>query len=466
MASGRALELDSQATRESQNTYLREENRIVTIEQAKEVRLNVREEAMPAEDLIFKQGGWISSAYRYYKNIDNQDSKEDYLKWSWHQDAYFWLYWNYQSTHTVYIQFNDAYVNQGIGADYTGTRSDNDGPHLSMAYTQINLGRRYDTPVSVTFGRQYFSVGRGIAYAAIHDGLLTETSVQPFYIKGLLAKAKPREDNIDYSVPGFNKEGDRIFTGAEIAYAGNPDHSLYGFGLYSKDLSSSNPENPRQNYHVNSFYLGTGISSKLFKNFELWSEWISEGGTGFTDSSRVPLGKTNVKAWGMVSGAKYRFELPTHPVLEASFAHGSGDGDRTNVTNTTGGDLDGRDSNFLYYGYYQAGYAFQPRLSNINIAELGASFKPLEYFKPFEQLALGAKYYFYWKDKADGGTSDTESTGNDGDLGREFNVFLHWKIYENCTLSTRYGIFFPGMAFPETTRDNTQYFYNSLTMSF
>lgn len=462
-----AAELVQPSNNERENSYIQEDIRITAIDQAKEIEISVEEKKPSQKELILQPGGWVSSSYRIYKDIDNQKATEDFLKWSWRQDAYLWLYLNYQATHTVYFQLANAYTDRGVGPTYTGIGADYEGPSISMAYTQINLARRYNLPLSVTAGRQHFFVGRGIAYSAIHDGLLIETAVRDVHIKGLLSQTKPREDNLDYSVPGFEKEGDRNFVGGEIAYTGIPGVSLYTFGLSQRDQSSPEPDVPSQDYQYNSYYLGGGISVKRFLNlFEIWSEGLFEGGSGFTDASQTRLQETEIKAWAYTAGAKYRFDLPTHPVLETSFAYGSGDEDRARVTNTEGGDLDGNDKNFNYFGYYQAGYALQPRLSNINILQLGGSLKPLENWKPMEKLAIGTRYYLYWKDKSAGGTSDLESTENDSGLGREWDMFLHWKVTDNLSYSIRYGIFFPGEAFPENSRDNTQYFFNSLTASF
>ncbi len=463
-----AADSDTLSTSERENSYIQEELRNQAIDQAKEVSITIEEKKSAEKELVLQPGGWLSSSYRYYKNIDNQKANEDFLKWSWRQEAYFWLYLNYQSTHTVFAQIGNAYTDRGVGAVYTGVGADYEGPTLSVAYTQIDLAKRFNTPLTITAGRQHLFVGRGIAYSAIHDGLRLEASPHPdIHVKGLLSKTKPREDNLDYSVPGFDKEGDRVFMGGEIAYTGIRGMSLYSFGLLQNDLSSENPDKSRQDYRYDSYYVGAGASSKgLLSGVELWTEGIFEGGSGFTDAARTSLRETDIRAWAYALGAKYRMDLPAHPVLETSFAYGSGDDDRTRVTNTEGGDTDGNDKNFNYFGYYQAGYAFQPRLSNIKILQLGGSLKPLEHWKPTETLALGARYYFYWKDESAGGTSDMESTEKDGGLGQELDVFLHWKIMDNLSFSVRYGILFPGEAFPENVRDTTQYFFNSLTASF
>ena len=454
-------------TNERQNTFLNEQAHTAKIEEIKESQPHAAAAAGPAEDNVSQTfGGWFSTSFRYYDNIDNQDSLPDFLRWSWNQDLYLWYYLVYHSTHSVYFQLHNSYVDRGVGPTYNGIGADYEGPTISMAYYQLNLAPEFNEPLKCTVGRQYLFLGRGVAYSAVNDGVLLETLRADFYIKAFASKSQPRQDNVDFSRPGFDKEGGRFFAGGEISYLGIKPATIYLYGLYQKEISSENPDTPSQEFDYDSHYFGAGIAYKLFDALDLWSEAIVERGESFTDSSRTRLRHSDIEAWALLSGAKYRFEAPTHPIVETSYAYGSGDEDRTSVTNTVGGDTDGKDKNFLYFGYYLTGYALQPRLSNIHIAHVGASFKPLESWGAFENLAVGVKYFFYRKDRIAGGTSDLESTLPNRDIGEELNLFAHWKINSNILWSTQFGIFYPGDAYPETTHDHTKYLYSGLTYYF
>lgn len=445
---------------------MKEEVRSFQIDEAKATGYAPKKKGLTADKFSFRHGGLFRTSFRNYKNIDNQKSLEDFLKKSWLQEAQFWMQMNYGSDYGAYFQLNNAYIDRAVGPTYSGIGADFKGPSVSTAYLKADL-EKHGLPLIATLGRQYFFLGRGVAYGALHDGLLLEKSgTGPIRIKGLIAKSKSREDNVDYSVPGFDKEGDRVFVGAEIGYSGLPNAFVYLYGLVQKDNASSNPENPRQNYRYDSQYLGSGLSVNFGENLESWSEIIGERGNSFTDAARTDLRETDINAWAFLSGLKYRPKLPTKPVLEGSFAHGSGDDDRTNVTNTEGGDRDGTDTNFLYFGYYLGGYALQPRLSNLNILQLGASFQPLEGLSAFKKLAVGTKYYVYWKDEAEGAMSNARSSDADGDVGSEFDLFLHWSISKHYFFSMRYGIFYPGEAFSEEKRNNTEYFFSSVTFTY
>ncbi len=453
---------------DQQNAAVTEDQRGTLLERAKESQARIKTEEKVASEEVFSlsQGGWLGSTYRQYQNIDNQNSLTDFLKWSWTQEAYWWLYGDYNPVINAYLQIGYYYADRGTGPTYTGVGSDNEGPFISMAYSKINLKPRHHVPAALTVGRQHLFLGRGLVYEAIDDGLLTEYTQYPFYLKQFVAITTPHQDNIDFSVPGFDKNGERLFAGGEISYVGIKKTSVYAFALLQKDNSTPDPQSLTQDFHYDSSYLGTGLSTTLWERLELWSEVAGEQGHTYTDAKRTPEKKTKIGAWAAMTGAKYRFDLPMKPILETQFAYGSGDEDRTSVTNTDGGDLDGHDKNFLYFGYYQAGYALQPRLSNINIASLHASCQPLTQYTLFKKMALGVKYFFYWKDKAQGGTSDLQSTSPDAAVGQEVDIYVQWKIDEHWSLSARCGNFFPGDAFPEDKRDNTQYFYTRLTFSF
>lgn len=298
--------------------------------------------------------------------------------------------------------------------------------------------------------------------SALADGVQVEDRLGNFRQKHFLVHTRPRQDNLDYSVPGFDKQGDRVFWGTETAYDGFAGAVLYGFAVVQRDKSSENPDLAGQAFKYDSEYYGAGGVLTPRDTVEVWAEGVLQRGRSFTDSLR----ESRVEASAFLSGFKYRPKWRLRPVLEAQYAYGSGDGDRASVTNTLGGDLDGRDGNFLYHGYYLGGYALQPRLSNLHVTSVGASFSPFAGRKPFENMALGTRYYWFRKDEREGGTSDLESVEASADMGTEWDLYLHWGIRHDLVASLRYGLFMPGGAFPAASDDDTEYFASSLTYSF
>ncbi|MCK5178598.1 MAG: alginate export family protein, partial [Candidatus Omnitrophica bacterium] len=148
------------------------------------------------------------------------------------------------------------------------------------------------------------------------------------------------------------------------------------------------------------------------------------------------------------------------------YAYGSGDSQRVSVTDTEGGNLSGDDNNFLYFGYFPAGYALAPRLSNIHIYRVGAYVNPFEKIRLLKNFNLGVDYFWYFKDKSGGGISDSEATADSHDIGSEIDLTVSWQVLSDLRWSLSYGYFMPGDAFLDSANDSDQYFSNSLTFTF
>ncbi len=460
-------------TSERGNTTVRDEKFTQTLEDIKlGEKDTAKKEGISKDEFRLRYGGWVTAIYRNYKNIDNEMGKEDFLKASMEENMYLWFSLKYHEPYYLYFRLADSYIHRNVGTGYTGIGDDNEGPYVSAAYIQWDMKPEQNISAKWTFGRQFYYLGRGLVYADINDGAMVEVepSAIPVYIKYLIAYTRPHQENIDFSVPGFDKNGQRLFTGGEASYMGIPNSAIYILGLYQKDLADPHPDDPVQQYGYNSYYYGGGFSTAIWKPLEFWSEVIIEQGTTFTDTTRVPLRESIIESVGWVSGVKYRVEAPTRPILEFEYAFGSGDNNRARVTNVgVGGDTDGQDHNFLYFGYYLAGYALNPRLSNLSILSLGGSFQPFMdcgYLSIFKKMAVGSKYYLYWKDESRAGTSNFQSVANSVDVGNEIDFYLHWQITDQLRTSVRYGIFYPGDAFPAPTNDNTKFFSASLTYTF
>lgn len=456
----------AEETSEKQNQTVRQEEAISELEQSKEDSEGLDRKKDRREALMLLFGGSLISTLRDYNQIDNQKVKEDFLKWSWKQDLYLWSYLNYRATHSVLARFLMSTINRGTGPAYSGIGNDSEGPKVQSLTYELNLEPVYRAPIKITAGRQHLALGRGVVYSAFDDGLRVENRFGDFQQKHFAAMTVPHKDNIDYSAPGFDKEGKRVFFGTETVYSGFENVVLYGYGLIQKDKSSQIPEDPRQNYHYDSAYVGFGAGWDATEKLRLSSELIREDGHSYTDALRVPLKKTRIQSWGLVTSAKVTFRGDWRPILDLDYAYGSGEETRTDVTNTDGGSTRTRDENFLYFGYYLAGYAFQPRLSNIHIASAGLSVRPFPWVNAFRQMACGTKFYIFRKDRESGGTSDLESTNAEKALGEEWDIYLHWKIRENWTAVFRHGLFWPDDAFPNNKRDKTRYYSAAVTWTF
>ncbi|MEW6008278.1 MAG: alginate export family protein [Candidatus Omnitrophota bacterium] len=425
----------------------------------------------PVKEKVFslRYGGWFTTLFRDYADLDNDAGVKDLTSWILTEDLRLWSQINYNNEYILYARLKHLYTRRDISSLSTNYRSDYDGPHLDMAYLNINKPK-WKVPVDLTVGRQYLFIGRGIAYSDVNYGVKFKTNIgRKAYIKSFISQSDENEDNIDESVPNYKKTGSRLFAGAELAYSGLKDNLIYGFVLIQKDKNPRfPPETPTQSYRYNSEYYGLGLQSINPKSkLSYWLEAINEQGKSHTDTASVDLDEKNINAWAVDAGLNYKINLPLKPGFEFEYAYGSGDKDRTSVTDTrSGGNLYGDDTNFLYFGSFFSGYALAPRLSNLHIYKLDFSLRPFEKIKLWKNIVCGVKYFKYRKDKKSGGIYDTEATLSSLDVGQEADAYFYWQVKKNIYWSSRFGIFLPGDAYPSTTNDNTKYFYSRLMITF
>ena len=416
-----------------------------------------------------RAGGWFTSLFRDYTDLDNDKNGKDLTSWILTEDLRLWSNLSYQKKYTLYLRIKHTYTHRDLSSLSTSYRSDYDGPNLDMGYLAITQPD-WQIPIDLTLGKQYLFVGRGIAYSDVNYGAKYKTRLgKNFYLKTFASMADENSQNLDLSIPNYNKTNNRIFGAVEVAYSGLKNDILYGFVLIQRDKNARfPPETPTQSYRYNSQYYGLGLQSlRPQSRLSYWLEVIKEQGRSNTDTDAVDPEEKNIDAWAGDWGLSYRTKLPLRPTLEFEYAYGSGDKDRSSVTDTrSGGNRYGQDTNFLYFGSFFAGYALAPRLSNMHIYKVDCSLRPLPKLKFTKQVTAGFKYFLYRKDKKAGGVYDIEATESDLDIGREANAYLYWPIGKHITWSNRYGIFFPGNAYPSPANNATRYFYTKLTLTF
>lgn len=454
--------------------FSRDQTQLIEEEKTRELaeQEGIGKEAKPGQKSPWQvaYGGWVSSFFLHYVDLDNNKGKKEFLSSIWLQDLRFWYALSYQNTWFMYTRMKQSYTNRGVNSStYTGVGDDYNGPHLDVGYLRLNLHRDYKIPFDVTVGRQYLTLGRGIAYSDISDGVQMRSEFGPASLKLIATRTLPTQDNIDYSVPGFDKGGERTFGGAELAIILSQDHVIYGYLLMQKDEGSENPEDPAIDYKYDSRYFGLGMSGHWPGTvMDYWGEVIRETGIAHADKVLDENVKAPVDAWAADVGFRLRPDWDLKPAFEGEWAYGSGESSRRNVTNTVDGVSYSNDENFLYFGDFFGGYALSPRLSNIHILKAGVSLKPFEWLSLLENVAVGGKYFLYRKDTAAGTISDTDANpgGTNADIGQEWNAYLYWKPVSSVFFSFRYGIFLPGEAYPLTANDNTHYFLTRVTVTF
>ncbi|MBI1992731.1 MAG: alginate export family protein, partial [Candidatus Omnitrophica bacterium] len=358
--------------------------------------------------------------------------------------------------HSLYLRLKDKETWRDP-ADANG-RHDWDGPHVDYLFLTLDVN-----PVWVQAGRRFYQVGQGIAYSNVHDGVELLVSGAVWSLMGFVSRTLPHESNVDLSVPGGKKSG-RTFYGVEGKYLGIPNHGVYGYVLFQRDDNDEDPDDLTRDYDYQSEYFGLGSEGKLLENLHYAAELILETGDSLT--SAAPQQTGDIMAWAMDASVTYDVQLPMQPTLYAEYAFGSGDSDRSNVTDTVNGNLAGRDTNFLYFGYLPTGYALSPRLSNLRMFKAGMALKPLERIPMFKELSCSVDFYRYMKEEAAGGVFDLDAADADKDLGYEVDLTLNWQILSDLALAVEYGRFEPGDAYPRATNDAAEYFAVSITSTF
>jgi hypothetical protein len=421
-------------------------------------------QAAGSDRVLLEYGGWVNVRYTDYNNVDKDRSTSDDVNYETWLDSRLWAKItlqppdgaSYENTHSFYIRVKNLYTDNRP-PDTAGGR-DNDGPHLDYAYATIDL-----RPVWVRAGRAYFSVGQGIAYGDTGDGVEAVLNHDDFKLKLFATRSLPHQDNIDTSVPGFDKHAKRLFYAAEASYQGIPGQSIYSYVLVQRDKSEPEPDDPGHDFRIDSEYYGVGLRGKVLSDVSYWWETIGEKGTSFIYDSNE---KKNISAWATVFGLSYDPEVYSHPSLYFKYAYGSGDSDRQSVTNTINGNSSGRDKNFLYFGFIPTGYALSPQLSNLQFFKGGFTLKPFEKKRFLKDLSFGIDYYRYYKAVSAGGVDDEQAIEDKSDIGQEVDATLNWQIISDLNLTLEFGYFLPGKAYPVTAHDNETYFSVSSTFTF
>lgn len=414
--------------------------------------------------LIFDYGGWLNYRYDDYDDDDNDSSTADTLDYTNSLDLRFWIKATLRpparsvnkNEHSLYIRLKDQLIHRR--PEDGNVAYDNDGPHIDYAYTVLDF-----RPYYFEIGRRYFSVGQGISYSNVNDGIEALASFGNWNIKGLISHTLPHEDNIDTSVPGYDKESDRTYYALEATYIGIPGHGVYGYFLLQRDNSDEKPDDSARDYTYNSEYFGIGLQGKLIRGMHYWAEIIRETGKSYIYTTNE---KKDVDAWAGDFGITYDLDIYSQPNISVEYAFGSGDPDRSNVTDTQNGNTFADDTNFLYFGYLPAGYALSPRLSNLHFLKAAVLLKPLEKIELFRNLSLGIDYYNYFKDRKVGGIYDTDATLSNTDIGSEVDLNISWQVFSDLTLFLQYGYFEAGDAYPDSTNNNEEYLSSGVIFTF
>lgn len=412
------------------------------------------------KNFILDYGAWLDYRITHNRDDDNQKSADDFYHDFRDVDFRVWMTGAWlkdgEKRHSFYLRVKDLYSeNRTEGLRWN---SDHEGTKVDYAYWTFRK-----SPWKVEVGRKYFQIGRGLAYSNVHDGVQVNFGKAPWNLGLILTQSLPSEDSLDTSLPGFDQHHQRQFAALGLGYGGIQHHQPYLFVLLQQDQSEEDPDEIHQEYRYDSQYLGLGSKGQLSENISYWSEAIYQTGRSFRFDDNT---KADIRAWAVDAGVQFTPSWVFDPEFTFAYAFGSGDADRNDVTNTINGNTRGDDESFHYFGYLDTGYALAPRLSNLHVYRAGVVFNSWSRNPLLEQMRLEVEGLWFRKDEAIGAISDIEATESSRDVGKELDVTLSWPIFSDLSCAVEYGHFWPGEAFPVTTRDSEQYLGLSLTLSF
>ncbi len=340
----------------------------------------------------------------------------------------------------------------------------------------------------LTAGRAFYKTGRGLLFANFADGAEYTGQFRYAKLTALAAySAQYSGCTISLGGCGFSGQiaqkgvydvtpgrtidanlpdaGKRIFTSLEAQSPQYFGSSAYAMLFYSHDLDTSvvgttnatTGAKVGQRYTFNPVYLGLGFSGFIVTpRLRYLTEGIYEAGTTYNRVNELTgtSQRVNVSAWGVTGDVNYAL-----PFLESLFKPGlifqyaTGSGRQAKVATGANPALPAQqndtatDNNFFYFGYYSAGLALKPKLSNLHVFRAGLQFRPLLHFHWGRNFMTVLKYSYYLKHNADYVISDPTAVVAKADVGHGLDAQLVYDLSSDLKIFYAYGAFVPGAAY-------------------
>lgn len=430
-----------------------------------ELRARLDEQSFEQRDTGFTGGGWLDYAFFHFD--DATAHREQTLN---RVEVRAWAAANVEGVHKAYVR-GLAGWDEWAG-NYEGPFGDEDKMQLERAWYEFDLGQQIKNqtgqapPVGfkVRVGRDYATIGTAWVLSLPMDQVRVEASGSGWEAMAFLGTPPYTTPNIDDSFPVASHQ-QRCFWGGQFTYTGIDHHRPFVYYLGTDDHTQSRPNLPAQGFDYSPQYVGVGSTGNIIlPTLKYRLEASYEFGRTVADAQTTHTDP--ICAWGVDAMLEYMFSVRTHPMIMVEYMFGSGDPDRTlSATSTLGGNRAGtRDKAFNAFGYRNTGYAFTPRISNLNIYSVGAAFHPLEHLECFRRIELGTTALFYQKAVESGPISDTTATRNAPWVGWEWDVYLNWRLTSDLSWTIRYGFFRPGDAFVDDSC--RQFVSTAVTLSF
>ena len=322
-------------------------------------------------------------------------------------------------------------VTDDATAELSQGRRQKDGYEVGMSQAYVQASELFYTPLTAKVGRQYMNFGKGFLisdneHEINFDAIRTTWDFYPIIVDAVYARLAERSSQ-DLLAVDADDESMFVFNGHYAADRWNAE--AYVITLVDGDT------------HYQPVTLGMRGDVWPTEPLQLWAEADYQFNQ-YTSSQ-------DLSAWAATLGGSYTFEFTWHPALSLGYTIASGDEDPTNLSD----DYEGFQELFEY-NYY--GYAYSPRLENIQFINAKLSVLPLE------NLTLALDYYHYWQLEEvamqmtdsfqDNGGVATFTNGSDSDLGNEIDVVAGYDYTEDVSTQLYLAWFLPGSAYePDDT---------------
>lgn len=400
---------------------------------------------------------------------------------------FFRFLWNDTHTLNTRARIDYAYNNSLTDAQASVGQKTSSGFYaLELLNADLVFGAH-----RLTVGRAYYTVGRGLLLANFGDGLQYEgqfsfakvtamaaysaqysgctASLGGCGFSGQITQKGPYDvtpgRTIDSNLPDTGK---RVFSALTIQSPQVRGSSAYALAMYSYDFDRSvmpitdgnTGKVAGQQYTFQPLYAGIGFSGYVTTpRLRYLAEGIYETGTTynrvnlFTSSSA----KSTIQAWAATLDVNYALpyaEAMFKPGVIFQYATGSGRqakiGSGANPANPSQENEMGNDTNFFYFGFYSAGLALKPKLSNLHVLRAGVQFRPLHHFHWGRNLMTVLKYSYYHKQNAENVISDPNAVVAKASVGHGLDAQFVYDVSSDFKLFYAYGLFLPGAAYLPT----------------
>lgn len=357
--------------------------------------------------------------------------------------------------HQIYARGRFSFLDFDPGDSYDGNDDDVNGPNLERGFYRFDLAKALradghtprDYNVLITVGRDLVRFGDGLTLSTTLDHVALRGITPDFDVRLLAGKTVGSSEDFDRS--RVTTRTRRNFLGGELRYTTPERHEPYIYVLWQRDRNREAIPVLLRSFDYDSFYFGIGSTGELGRGWRYATELVYETGTNY--GHRALFSRQDIEAWAFRVELEHLFSGDHRGRASVEYLFGSGDSDRfASPTNTIGGNVGDRsDNGFVAFGYRDTGLSFAPRVANLHMGRIGASYYPWPGDAELGRLELGTDWYIFHKHHRDGAVSDPTADLRSGYLGWEMDYFLNWRVTADFAWTARLGAFFPGRAFSD-----------------